>query len=91
MDELGLLSTLGREFCAVLGDFIPDLCGQDAYEVFSSALEGEVSVYKLRSLSDADVEALRAACESSLECQSVTSDHIREIVRATVAHRSQGS
>ncbi len=86
-----LLTTLGREFCQTLEEVCPDLCRQDAYEVFSTALGGAPTAELLASLSDPQLERIRSACESVLECRGVTVDHIREIVARTSWHWQKDS
>lgn len=89
MDEqefLDFLSALGEEFCEALcpvvgrGGVVP----QDGYEVCYRVFKREPSPQMLASLTDAQLEQLRAGCEEYLGCQGVTVGHVRSFVSRTL-------
>lgn len=86
MSHLDFLITLGREFCNVLLDVDPDLCGQDAYEVFRAGLQEEPTIARLSDLSDADVTRVRDACVRFLETDEVTESQIRDVVDRSLSY-----
>jgi hypothetical protein len=91
-DETGFLTTLGREFCAVLrtasGVESPDEpSGQDCYSVISDYLDDQpVSPKSLQKLNETDFADLAQAFNDYFEVSSVTSDHIRASILATLRH-----
>ena len=96
MDEqeyLDFLSALGEEFCEALchatgqGGIVP----QDGYEVCYRVFEREPDPQMLASLTDSDLEKLRAGCEEYLGRQGVTLDQIRSFVSGTLARWPAGA
>jgi hypothetical protein len=87
-NRLDFLMALGQEFCTVLAPLIEhegDLCPQMGYEVFSSVLGEDFTDDSLRGLPGAQVEELSARARSLLECSTVRSIHLREVIRRTLA------
>ena len=60
--------------------------GQDAYEVFSEALEEDLSAELLSSLTDEHYIRIASVCAAHLEHSRVTVDHVRAAVRQTLEH-----
>jgi hypothetical protein len=82
------LMALGQEFCFVLESFAEhgdDLCPQMGYEVFSSVLGEDFTDDSLRGLPEARVEELSARARSLVECPTIRSIHLREVIRRTLA------
>ena len=73
-DFLGFASALGEEFCEALFQVAlrHDVVPQDGYEVFCRTFKQEPSPQMLTSLTESDLERLRATCEGYLECQGIT-------------------
>ena len=81
---------LGDEFCAVfawMDVHRDDLCHQMAYEVFSSALGEDFTDDSLRDVRETQLEELAAGARALLECPTIKSVHLREIIRRTLARR----
>jgi hypothetical protein len=80
------LTTLGREFCDEFRE-IPDICGQDAYEVFVGALgEEHTTLAVLRVLTDAQVRLLCASAGNVFERKPLAFKRMRAVVDRVVAH-----
>jgi hypothetical protein len=86
-DFLGFVSALGEEFCEALFPVVGrnDVVPQDGYEVFCRTFKQEPSPQMLTSLTESDLEQLRATCEEYLECQRITVGHMRSFVSRTLA------
>lgn len=84
-NDLDLLTTWGREFCAALPDNT-EVTGQDAYEAHWDAFDRDPDVAFFRAMDDAAFADLAAAARDLLDDPSVTDDGMREAVRRTLAH-----
>lgn len=83
-NDLDLLVTWGREFCAVLPDN-DEATGQDAYEAFFEAFGREPEVSVFRAMGDTEFADLAAAAREVLEDPAVTADQMRQAVGRTIA------
>jgi hypothetical protein len=83
-EDLDLLVTWGREFCAVLPDG-SEATGQDAYEAHWDAFDRDPDLAFFRAMDAAAFSDLAAAARDLLEIPSVTADQMREAVRRTIA------
>ncbi len=86
-DYLDFLAALGQEFCECLspavglGNIEPD----DAYEVFRREFKIDPSPIFLASLSEPELERLRAGFEKFLECDGISVVQVREAATRTLA------
>lgn len=79
------LTALGEEFCYVLEEVVDaDLCNQDGYEVFVKVLGKDIGPDKLTNLTDAQFELLSTAACKLFECDDITDDDLREVVKSTL-------
>lgn len=83
-NDLDLLVTWGREFCAVL-PANAEATGQDAYEAFWDAFGREPEVGVFRAMGDVEFADLAAAARDVLEDPAVTADQMRQAVGRTIA------
>lgn len=84
-NDLDLLTTWGREFCAVLPDNL-EATGQDAYEAHWDAFDRDPDIGFFRAMDAAAFSDLAAAAREVLGDPSVTAEQMREAVRSTIAH-----
>lgn len=89
MDEQGRLdfiTALGEEFCTVLDPVIgSEISPQDGYEVFAKVLGNDFGPEVLGTISDSQIEQLRAFGCTWLECENITGNHLKEVVRRTLS------
>lgn len=87
-NRLDFLISLGQEFCTVMDSLVKepdDLSPQVAYEIFSAVLGKDFDADSLRSLSNAQLEALATRARSLFESPTIGSTHLREVVQHTLA------
>ncbi|MCE3288438.1 MAG: hypothetical protein K0R83_450 [Caulobacter sp.] len=84
MDDV--LTTWGREFATAVQPYADEVCGQDGYEVLVAGLDGDVSLARLKTLTDADVETLARAAQTLLEAPGIGPADIRKAVDETLWH-----
>ena len=85
--RLDFLSAFGEEFCDSLSSTVgmDNIVPQDSYEVILRASGTEPSPEMLSSLSESQVELIRAECARYFECQGITTEQIRIAVSRTLA------
>jgi hypothetical protein len=86
-DFIYSLSALGEEFCESLSPVVrfDNIVPQDSYEVFLRAFATTPNPQLLASLSETQLEQLRASCEEYFKCHEITIDHMRSIVSRTLS------
>jgi hypothetical protein len=86
-DEEGFLTTLGREFAAVVnerGNF--DVSGHDCYSAVSDVISPPLRPESLQNLSQATLAALATSFNIFLETDSTTVSQMARAVAATLRH-----
>jgi len=84
---IDFLSAFGESFCESLGPAVgwDKIVPQDAYEVFLRVLNQDPSPRLLASLSESQLEQLRADCERYFECAGIDIAQVREVIARTLA------
>jgi hypothetical protein len=87
--RLDFLAAFGEEFCEGLSPTVgwETVTPQDGYEVFLRVLRQEPSPQLLSSLSDLQLDQLRAGSEQYFECEGLTVAQIRDVIARTLARR----
>jgi hypothetical protein len=88
--EESFLTTLGREFAAEVGELAEEVCGQDAYEVFSAVFGQEVTRAKLRAATASDLERLAEAANGVFEISEIDSARMARVIAAVLGHWREG-
>jgi hypothetical protein len=86
-DEAGFLTTLAREFAAVInqcGDF--NASGQDCLSAIADVIPSPLRSETLRNLAQADLVAMAASLNAFFETQTITAAHMAQAVSATLWH-----
>ena len=89
MDEqqfLDFLSAWGEELCTALSPLIDweSITPQEAYEVFVRAFGQDPSPRLLASFTTAQMEQLRATCESYFGVNTISAYHVRDAIARTL-------
>lgn len=84
-NELDLLVTWGREFCAAMPDNT-EVTGQDAYEAHVEAFDRDPNIAFFRAMGPAEFAALAAAAAEILEDPDVSADQMRGAVERTLSN-----
>jgi hypothetical protein len=89
-DILGFLTTMGREFCAVLRSEagILDASGHDCYSATVAALGTPVGPDELSSLKPEQLAHIADAFNAYFETTTVTPSHVAAAISATLRHWS---
>jgi len=84
---LDFLGALGEEFSETLSPVVgsENIVPQDGYELFIRVFKQDPNPQFLRSLSELQMEQLRADCERYFECAGVSAEHVREAITRTLA------
>jgi len=87
-DELGFLTTLGREFCIAIHNVpgIDDPSGQDCYSVIAEYLNRSVTPEILQSFDDGKLLDLSQAFNRYFEISGITPEHMRNAIASVLSH-----
>jgi len=89
-ETIGFITTIGREYAAVLTDVgIDDVSGQDCYSVISDYLNSAITPAVLREFTGRQMEELSVKFNRYFECSCVTPDMMRVATERTLWHWAQ--
>ncbi|MEI8383831.1 MAG: hypothetical protein WCJ09_27195 [Planctomycetota bacterium] len=85
--RLDFLSAFGEEFSETLSSTVGEdnITPQDAYEITLRTFGREPNAEMLKSLSEAQLDLLRAECQRYFECDGIVLEKIRIAVARTLA------